>query len=306
MLKEAKQKGFSDLKIAILTENRGWAVFNFTPRGMNHSKEIYDMALQNPEWFCQCLTINDTHVISEEDIQRERDDGMSEDYIQQEFYCSFTLGIQGSYYSRYIQRCWDENRITNVPYDEYAPVNTYWDIGVSDETIILFAQNIGQELHLIDMYANQGEGLSHYAKIIDQKAKDNDWIYGTHNAPHDIQVRELGSGAETRLKIAKRLGINFDIVPNLPIMEGVELCRGLFPKMWIDKTKCSYFIKAAENYQKRYNEKLNVYSETPLHNWASHTCDAFRYMAVMQSKHRLGHMSEKDAQKLEDKYSHKF
>ena len=35
-------------------------------------------------------------------------------------------------------------------------------------------------------------------------------------------------------------------------------------------------------------------------------CDAFRYMAVMQSKHRSGHMSEKDAQKLEDKYSHRF
>ena len=290
----------------ILTENGGWAVFNFTPRGSNHAKELFDMAKQNPEWFCELLTVKDTNIIPESAIQSEREDGMSEDFIQQEFYCSFTLGIQGSYYSRYIQKMWDEGRITSVPYDEYAPVSTFWDIGVSDETVILFAQNVGQEVHIIDMYVNQGEGLAHYAKIIDQKAKDNAWIYDSHFAPHDIQVRELGSGAQTRLQIAKDLGVSFQITPNIPLMEGIELARGLFSRLWVDKDKCNYFIKAAENYQKRYNEKLNVYSELPLHNWASHTADAYRYLAINQSKIRKGHMSEEEAQLIEDKYSYRY
>ncbi len=73
----------------ILAENGGWAVFAYTPRGMNHGHELYRMALANPEWYCQILTVDDTQSISRTDIQAERDAGMSEDMIQQEFYCSF-------------------------------------------------------------------------------------------------------------------------------------------------------------------------------------------------------------------------
>jgi len=73
----------------ILVENEGWAVFPFTPRGRNHGFELYSMALHNPEWFCQLLTIDNTKAISREDIDSERRAGMGEDMIQQEFYCSF-------------------------------------------------------------------------------------------------------------------------------------------------------------------------------------------------------------------------
>jgi hypothetical protein len=77
----------------ILAENRGWAVFPFTPRGRNHGWDLYQMALMNKDWFCQLLTIEDTNAISKADIQSERDSGMSEDMIQQEFYSSFLVGI---------------------------------------------------------------------------------------------------------------------------------------------------------------------------------------------------------------------
>src|SRR5208282_1870328 len=95
----------------ILRENGGWAVFNFTPRGANHGKELYDMASRNSDWFSQLLTVEDTGVLTDTDIQKERDEGMSEDMIQQEYYCSFTLGVEGSYYAKYLQQARDENRI---------------------------------------------------------------------------------------------------------------------------------------------------------------------------------------------------
>ena len=290
----------------ILRENGGWAVFNFTPRGKNHAYDLYLMAKRNPDWFCQNLTITDTGVISDEDIESERREGMSEILIQQEYFTSFDQGAEGSYYAKYINRAELDGRIGRVSYDPMASVETSWDLGVGDETVILYYQHIGQEIHLIDMYRNQGEGLNHYARIMQEKAEEGGWTYGDHHAPHDIKVRELGSGAQTRLDIARELGIRFLVVPNLPIAEGIELCRGMFPKLWIDSEKCSFFIKAAENYHKHYNEKLNVYSDRPVHDWSSHCMDSFRMMAIMQNKLRGGHMTEEDADRMANVYGRRI
>lgn len=73
----------------ILAENGGWAVFPYTPRGMNHGWSLYQMALTNPKWFCQLLSVEDTKAISRADIQAESEAGMPESMVQQEFYCSF-------------------------------------------------------------------------------------------------------------------------------------------------------------------------------------------------------------------------
>jgi len=78
----------------ILVENKGWAVFPYTPRGRNHGFSLYQMALRNPDWFTSLLTIDDTQCITPYDIQKERDSGMSEDMIQQEFYCSFVASVE--------------------------------------------------------------------------------------------------------------------------------------------------------------------------------------------------------------------
>jgi len=122
----------------ILRENDGWAIFNSTPRGRNHFFDLYLMAKKNPDWFCQKLTIEDTHVISEEDIEKERLEGMSDILIQQEFYCSFDQGAEGSYYAKYINKAELEGRISKVSYDPMASVNTYWDLGIADSTVIIF------------------------------------------------------------------------------------------------------------------------------------------------------------------------
>lgn len=290
----------------ILRENDGWAVMNGTPRGRNHFFELYRMAKDNPDWFCQKLSITDTGVLSEADIDAERKAGMSENLIQQEFYCSFTQGIDGSFYAKYLQQAEKDERVCNVPYDPYAAVDTYWDLGVSDSTAILFAQNIGQEIHVIDSYSNHGEGLDHYARVVEKKAQEGLWKYGTHYAPHDIRVRELGHGAKTRLQMARDLGLDFEVVPKLSINEGIEMTRSIWHKMWIDKKKCKLFLKSVENYHKVYNERLGIYSDKPLHDWSSNYCDALRYMAVMQSKSKRSTMTEGEANDFERLYANRY
>lgn len=73
----------------ILAENGGWALFNGTPRGMNHFYQMAKMAEANPSWFYERLTADDTGYPSKEDIEEERQAGMPESLIEQEFYTSW-------------------------------------------------------------------------------------------------------------------------------------------------------------------------------------------------------------------------
>src|SRR3990167_3613668 len=185
----------------ILAENKGWAIFNYTPRGKNHGFDLYEMARKNPSWFVSKLTIDDTHVLMPEDIDEERKAGMTEDMIQQEFYCSFVAAIIGSYYWKEYDEAEKAGRFGNVPYDPNGSVHTVWDLGIADSMAIGFYQIIGQEVHKIDYYENTGEGFPHYVKILQEKG----YVYGKHFAPQDIKVRELSTG-KTRWEIAKTLG----------------------------------------------------------------------------------------------------
>jgi phage terminase large subunit len=253
----------------ILTENEGWAVFNFTPRGANHAKDLYEMAQSNKDWFCELLTVDNTKVLTAEDIQKERDSGMSEDFIQQEFYCSFTLGVEGSYYAKYMAEAHEEGRISNVKWDKHSRVNTAWDIGYGDATAITFFQQIGQEIHVIDYYENQGEGLPHYVEIL----KNKPYVYDQHFAPHDIESHAFSSGMSAQ-EIGASLGIKFITLPTLKLRleEGIEAVRGLFPRFWIDETNCKGLIKCLENYRKEFDEKHGTYKLRPRHDLYSHGC----------------------------------
>lgn len=290
----------------ILVENGGWAVFNGTPRGANHFKDIYEMAKGNPEWFSQLLTVRDTKIISEEDVQAERDSGMSEDFIQQEFYCSFTLGVEGSYYARYMEAARNEGRTSNVPWDRQSRVYTAWDIGFGDSTAIVFYQIAGQEIHIIDYYENHGEGLPHYAGILKEKG----YIYADHFAPHDIESHSFSSGLSAK-EVGASLGIRFITLPTLKLRleDGIEALRGLFPRLWIDQTRCKQLIKCLENYRKEFDTRLETYKDRPLHDKYSHGADAARYMAIATRRHvdaAKSGVSDDQAEAWYNKYNPRF
>ena len=100
------------------------------------------------------------------------------------------------------------------------------------------------------MYENSKEGLEHYASIISNKP----YSYSKHIAPHDIAVREFGSGI-TRLEKAAQLGVEFTVAPNLSVVDGIEAVRSAFSKVWIDDRNCAPLIKALENYRQEFDSK---------------------------------------------------
>lgn len=279
----------------ILAENGGWAIFNYTPRGHNHGKDLFDMAEKSPNWFCQRLTVDDTNVISKEVLEQEREEMLqrtgNDALYMQEYYCSFEAPVEGAYYGSALVAAEEEGRITTVPYDPMLPVNTYWDLGVGDSTAIWFSQTVGNELRLIDYFEDSGEGLTHYIKKLQQKP----YVYGDHYAPHDIEVRELTTG-KTRLETAQSLGMHFRVIPRTGLEDGIEAARNILPRCWFDKDKCERGIAALRSYHKEWDEKNKTWKTRPLHDWSSHGADAFRYFAVGYT----------DNVKIEDNYVPKY
>jgi len=267
-----------DLVRPILAENDGWAVFNFTSRGKNHAYRLYKMAMNNPLWFCEKLTVNDTRAIPLNAIAEDRASGMSEEMIQQEYYCSFDIGQEGSYYGRLMEELWSNGHICDVPYDKEALVHTAWDLGKKDPTSIWFWQEIGQEIHLIDYYENHGEGMSHYIKVL----RDKPYDYGKHYAPHDLGTLSEG----VVFKTASRLEIEFHkLKREKRLDEGIERVRGILPHCWFDKTKCEQGINALEDYHPEYNEKNEVFADKPAHTWSSHGSTGFMYVSKVVHGH---------------------
>lgn len=266
-----------DLMRPILSNNGGWAMFVYTPRGPNHGKELYDMAVNNKDWYVSKLTCEETGSATLEDIQRERESGMPENLIRQEYYVDFTAATSGTYYAEQIQKMREDGRITDLPIDYSIPVNTAWDLGISDSTAITFYQRKGEWVHIIDYYESNGAGLGEYVKVLKEKG----YMYDHHYFPHDIAHRDLSTG-ETRLDMLFKMGVKGDVVPMKSVNYGIECVHRLLPKTKINLNNCANLIKSLELYHKKFDEKNNVYMDMPVHGPESHAADAIRYMAIME------------------------
>tara|TARA_Y100000310_G_scaffold329437_1_gene399293 strand:- start:14416 stop:15750 length:1335 start_codon:yes stop_codon:yes gene_type:complete len=267
----------------ILAANNGWALFLYTPRGRNHGYDLYQAARRLQDegkgWFAQMLTVDDTHVVSPEIIEEDRASGMPEEMIQQEYWCSFNAALVGSYYGEQMARADTEKRICSVRHDTAALVETWWDLGIGDPTAIWFVQRVGREVHLIDYYESQGQGLAHYVSVLDEKRREHGYNYGDHVMPHDAGAKELGSG-KTRVETLSTLGLKPVVLPLQKLEDGIEAVRNLLAKCWFDETKCDFGLRCLREYSKNYDEKNKVYQNQPRHDFTSHAADAFRYGAM--------------------------
>ncbi|MGI8467740.1 MAG: terminase large subunit domain-containing protein [Pyrinomonadaceae bacterium] len=264
---------FSEIIRPALSDHEGYAIWIGTPKGKNQLYDLYQKGKITKNWLSMLLTVEDTQIIP----QLELDDArkvMTDDEFNQEYMCSFDAAIKGAYYSKELELARSENRITKVPYDQMLKVHTWWDLGVGDSTVIGFFQVYGTQWRVIDYYEASGEGLPHYVNVLKSKG----YNYGEHFAPHDIRVRELGSG-KSRLEIAQELGLDFQIAPNIAIDDGINALRMRFNTLWIDED-CKLLIESLSQYRKEWNDKMGEYNSRPLHDWTSHAADMMRYWAV--------------------------
>ena len=265
----------------ILKVNKGVAVFISTPRGRNHFWELFRTAQATEGWYAQKLTIEDTGVLSADDMEKERIDGMSEELLLQEYFCSFDRGIEGSYYAKLLTKMHEEERICPVKYDPSKLVFSSWDLGWDDATAIIFFQLHGTNINIFDCEEHNNKTLAWFKELLMNKG----YKYGAHLFPHDVEnIDGLSTGC-TRREILEELQIPVTTVPKGLIADGIEAVKGLLTsRIHIDNTKCLPLVKSLENYHKDWDDKHKVYSNKPRHDWSSHYADCIRYLAVGLSK----------------------
>lgn len=301
----------------ILLANGGKAIFVWTPKGRNHAYTLHCAAqesMKDPnvplehKWFSQTLTIDDTHKWIDEDgrevgiptpamiasgkykkvpvvthaaIEEARKQGMDEAIIAQEYFASFNSSLRGAYFGDQMNEAVRDGRINNnVRHDSAYPVITGWDLGMNDTMCIVFAQVIGNTINIIDSYENNGKGLEHYIQYVNSKP----YTYSYHFGPHDLKVRELGAGS--RLEYARRLGLKFTVIPRVSAKEdSISAARAILNRCCFNMTKCHDLIEALKCYTKKWDEKRQVYLNTPLHSAASNYSDSFQTLAMGLSTH---------------------
>lgn len=265
---------FSEVVRPALADRQGWAFFIGTPNGKNHFYDICQQAKGEAGWFFAEFRASETGLIKPSELDMARK-SMTPDEYDQEWECSFEASVKGAIFANELRAAREGKRVARVPYDRGVLVDTYWDLGVGDSTAIWFVQVSGLEIRLIDYYEHSGVGLDHYVSVI----RGKNYSYGRHVAPHDIEVKELGTG-KTRLETAQKLGINFEVAPKMGLEDGINAARLIFDRCYFDADRCEKGLECLMNYRRDFNTRIDEFKPVPVHDWASHGADAFRYMAV--------------------------
>lgn len=192
----------------------------------------------------------------------------------------------GAIYKAEFEQIKRENRICKVPHDPNLPVYTSWDLGILDPTAIWFFQVYGKEIRVIDYYEANNEPLAHYARILDEKYQQFGYNYGKHFAPHDIAARDLSSGVSREQTMAN-LGYRMTKGARLGVEDRIEASRQMLKNCWFDAERCKHGIRALQNYRREFNDKLEQFKATPVHDWASHGSDAFGEGALNINKMQM-------------------
>lgn len=184
--------------------------------------------------------------------------------------------LDGAVYADELRLLVAEGRLRHVPYNPEVAVDTFWDLGWADRTAIWFAQAVGFEYHIVDYYEDSLKKLDFYLDILQRRG----YIYDTHWLPHDAAAKQLGTGRSIQeLLVAK--GRRARIVPKLSLADGINAARTIFQNCYFDEEQCKEGIKALRHYRYEIvDDGEGRLSREPIHDWASHGADAFRYLAV--------------------------
>jgi hypothetical protein len=268
---------FTEVIRPALSDRIGWAMFIGTPKGQNHFAEIRNFANDdaNDGWSLKEFKASETKLIDAAELDDARK-AMGDNKYEQEFEISFDSPIIGSYYGEIIKDITAKNHVREIESESATAKFTAWDLGMSDSTSIWVAETIGGEIRIMDYYEDHGKALDHYIQWLDDKGY-RDYI---HILPHDVMVRELGTG-KSRYELLIDAGLNIEVARKMSVEDGIQAVRARLPNTWFKKTNTvDKGLECLRNYRRVFNEKLNVYMEKPLHDWSSHAADAFRYLMI--------------------------
>lgn len=266
---------YSEIIFPMINANKGWCTFIWTPKWKNNFYKIYQKWLNDDKYYTKLLTVKNTWLLSEEQLNDARSEMTAEEY-EQEYNCSFTASIKWAYYKDELEKMRAENRIIAWLYDPLLPVYTFWDLWISDNMAILFVQIYWKNIRIIDSISINWKWFDYFNRLL----KDKNYIYEKHYFPHDIAVRELSTW-QSRLEIVKELFWHdkVETLPRMWVIDWINAVRRIFHNIYIDE-KLEDFINAINLYKQKYDDKKWIFLDSPEHDWTSHYADSLRYMWI--------------------------
>lgn len=259
-----------------LADRQGWALFIGTPKGRNAFYDVYQKAVEDPEWFALMLKASETGLLPQTELDAMRAD-MSANEYRRELECDFDAAVEGAYFAESLEQARKEHRIGLVPADPLMQYRAFWDIGVRDACSIWVAQFIGREVRVLNYYEAVGQPLAAHLTWL----RDNGYGSALCVLPHDGAQRDkvTADRFEDHIRAA---GFQVETVANAgkgADMKRIEAARRLFPSIWFNKATTQGGVDCLAAYHEKRDDKRGI-GLGPNHDWASHAADAFGLMCV--------------------------
>lgn len=292
-----------DMLIPTIREENSeiWATFN----PQDELDPIYKMAVSNPRPNMNVCEVNYSDnpwfpaVLEDERLECLRATPEKYDWVWKG---QLFINTDASVYGSWMQKAQNEGRIRTNIYDPALPVFTAWDLGYSDDTAIWWFQVAGNEVRLIDYYANHRQDMKHYSEIIYGKQITNveygengkvikfslgdvtnqrraSYLYDAHYVPHDAANKLLQAGGRSIVDQLHEYGLKSFIVPSTSQQNQLAAARATIDLSWFDEDACSEGIRCLRKHS--FTERDNgTFSQTPKHDDGfSHGCDAYEVVA---------------------------
>ena len=274
--------------IPILAINHGFAAFISTPRGHNHFYEMFHdkKNVESDNWLIDLQTCADTTNLDGEpiitlDAAKEHYKDFDESLLMQEFMCSWESPFSDAIYKDALAQMYKEGRYVELPGLETRPCVSAWDLGMSDETFIIIAQPHGNMIYIVDALYGRDKTLGGWIKEL----KQTQYLFFEHYGPHDLKVRDFaqrGDDAITRKDIAADLGVNFTVLKNTPVEDGIAAARQFMSRCVFNKASPGVrrLVESLKGYVRERDEEGNDQKTKPKKGWQCHGADAFRYLSL--------------------------
>jgi hypothetical protein len=194
---------------------------------------------------------------------------------------SFRASLDGAYYAAQIARARREGRIAQYPPDPRYPFRVYADLGIADDTCLLFEQCVRGQHRIFDFVENANEPIQWYVNKIQEHLRSGlvlDKVY----LPHDARKRDLASGKSLE-DVVLALGLRpVEVLPATDVAVGIQAVRDRLTATCFNEPRTAALVKHLENYRREWNARLGAWSDRPRHDEHSHAADAFRYFAVVE------------------------
>lgn len=192
---------------------------------------------------------------------------------------------EGSVYGRLLAALQQRGRVEAFEHDK-DQVFTAWDFGIADSmSIWWFRFNARRGVDVLDWYENSGFGLPHYFEVCRNKG----YSYFGHYLPHDARARSWHTGRSAVELFEEEFGAgDVLIAPELSVDDGIGAARWLLEQETTRfHARCDEVPEGADlsglgtlsEYRYAWDETNKVFSKNPLHNFASHTADAYRVLS---------------------------